>query len=146
MTSADLDSVFEIARSLPQAPQWPRSTYQTALNRENLPQRIPLVVEDAITNELAGFAIASFIPPDAELETIAVAAELQRRGIARQMFQALSDELRRNRITDLVLEVRASDQPAQVFYSALGFAQVGLRPRYYADPVEDAILMSLNLD
>ncbi len=145
MTPADVDAVMAIALSLPQAPQWPRSAYQTALNHESQPQRIALVALDA-ANTIAGFVVASFIPPDAELETIAVAAKFQRQGLARQLFRALCDELRLAPITDLVLEVRASNHPALAFYRALGFAQTGLRPRYYADPVEDAILMGLDVN
>ncbi len=144
MTAADLEAVMAIARSLPHAPQWPRSVYQTALDPERRPQRIALLAQDAAYT-VAGFVVASFITPDAELETIAVAAKFQRRGIASQLFQALSAELRLVRITDLVLEVRASNQPALALYRALGFTRSGLRPRYYADPIEDAILMCLKV-
>jgi ribosomal-protein-alanine N-acetyltransferase len=146
MTTADLDSVLAVARSLPYAPQWPRSAYQTAFNPECRPRRIALVAQDLASSAMAGFVVASFIPPDAELETIAVAAELQRRGLARQLFQAMVDELHLARIASLVLEVRASNRPARALYDSLGFTQTGLRPRYYADPVEDAILMKLKLD
>ena len=145
MTPADVEVVMAIALSLPHAPQWRGSAYQAALDPENRPQRIALVAWDA-ANVVAGFVVASFIPPDAELETIAVAARFQREGLARRLFRALSDELRLARVTNLVLEVRASNQPALALYRALGFAQAGIRPCYYADPVEDAILMSLNIE
>jgi ribosomal-protein-alanine N-acetyltransferase len=43
------------------------------------------------------------------------------------------------------LEVRPSNHAALAFYRAQGFAVTGRRPRYYADPVEDAVLLALNL-
>jgi ribosomal protein S18 acetylase RimI-like enzyme len=41
--------------------------------------------------------------------------------------------------------VRASNHPALAFYRALGFVKTSLRPSYYADPIEDAVLMHLPL-
>ncbi len=141
MTAADLDRVIEIAQDLPQAPHWPRAAYFSALNPSAVPRRIALVAEDAEAGCVAGFAIAGLVPPEAELETIAVAAECQRRGFARQLFSALAAELRVAQVTGIVLEVRASNGRAQTLYRSLGFAEAGRRPRYYADPVEDAVLM-----
>jgi ribosomal-protein-alanine N-acetyltransferase len=48
-------------------------------------------------------------------------------------------------ITEVLLEVRASNSAALAFYRALGFAIAGRRPLYYADPIEDAVLMELRL-
>ena len=54
-------------------------------------------------------------------------------------------EIEAAEVTEVLLEVRASNQQATAFYRALGFAESGRRLRYYADPVEDAVLMSLRL-
>jgi ribosomal protein S18 acetylase RimI-like enzyme len=48
-------------------------------------------------------------------------------------------------VSELTLEVRASNRAALGFYRAQGFEETGRRPRYYADPEEDAVLMGLNL-
>lgn len=145
MTAKDLDRVMEIARSLRQAPQWPRRAFAAALISGTAPRRIALVAEDAATGAVAGFGVASFTPPEAELETIAVAAEFQRRGVARHIFEEMAAALGREQVSEIALEVRASNFRAEAFYNALGFAQAGHRPRYYADPVEDAVLMRLRL-
>jgi len=55
----------------------------------------------------------------------------------------LAVELRAAGANELLLEARPSNLPALALYGSLGFAQTGLRPGYYADPIEDAILMSL---
>ena len=145
MTPADLDRVMEIAESLKEAPQWPRSAYLAALDPEAAPRRIALVVEEPAACMVAGFAVASLLPPEAELEIIAVAPTAQRRGLARQLFFSLATELRTAEVIGVMLEVRATNQPALEFYRRLGFVETGHRPRYYHDPVEDAILMCLRL-
>lgn len=151
MTATDLDRVIEIAESLPQAPHWPCSAWQDALNPDATPRRIALVAEAPQTgimqtgSSILGFAVASLLPPQAELETIAVAPHSQRQGIAQQLFAALSGQLRAVAITEVTLEVRASNQPALALYCSLGFVEAGRRPRYYTDPVEDAVLLFLPL-
>jgi ribosomal-protein-alanine N-acetyltransferase len=145
MTPADLDQVMEIAESLKEAPQWPRSAYLAALEPEATPRRVALVAEESIAGVVVGFAVASLLPPEAELEMIAVAPTAQRRGLARQIFLSLAEELRTAEVFGIMLEVRASNRPALELYRQLGFEETGRRPRYYHDPVEDAILMRLRL-
>lgn len=145
MIAADLDRVLDLSQSLPEAPHWPRSAYVTAINPVSTPRRIALVAAARQTNSILGFAVASLLPPQAELETIAVAPDKQRQGLGQNLFWALTVELKAAGAVELLLEVRASNQPALAFYRALGFVQTGLRPAYYADPTEDAVLMSLAL-
>jgi [ribosomal protein S18]-alanine N-acetyltransferase len=147
MTAADLDHVLAISNHLPQAPHWPKSAWLNATNSqfdpESTPRRIALVATGCQPGSILGFAVASLLPPQAELETIAVAPESQRLGIGWRIFQAVASEVTASGANEVVLEVRASNQPALAFYQALGFVKTGLRPGYYADPIEDAVLMRL---
>jgi len=61
-------------------------------------------------------------------------------------FTALAVELRTGQSAELLLELRASNLPALAFYRSLGFTEAGRRPRYYHDPIEDALLMRLRLE
>jgi ribosomal-protein-alanine N-acetyltransferase len=140
MKQADLEAVMGIAASLDQAPSWPQTAYLAALRTEGAPSRIALVAE-TVPGAVVGFVIASLIAPQAELETIAVATQAQRGGAARRLFSELAAELRLAKVEELLLEVRALNRPALEFYLSLGFEETGRRPGYYADPVEDAILM-----
>ena len=144
MTPADLGRVMEIAQSLKEAPHWPCSAYETALNAQAMPQRIALVAE-GVESGVVGFAVASVVPLQAELETIAVAAEGQRRGVGRNLFAVLVGELAIAHAEELFLEVRASNRAALALYLSLGFKETGRRSRYYIDPVEDALLLALRL-
>jgi ribosomal-protein-alanine N-acetyltransferase len=145
MNAADLDRVMELAASLKNAPHWPRSVYVTALDPLGPRQRIALVAANADSAEVAGFLIAGLLPPQAELETIAVAAEGQRRGLGKILFASLLEELKLAEIREIILEVRDSNEQALGFYQAQGFVEAGRRPRYYADPIEDAVLLALRL-
>lgn len=145
MTAADLPRVIEIADSLKDAPHWPPAVWATALRPDSTPHRITLVAANPLSGVIDGFVVAVLVPPQAELESIAVAAESQRQGIGRHLFAALAAALRAAAIQDVLLEVRESNRVAQDFYCALGFAQTGRRVGYYADPNEDALLMSLRL-
>ena len=47
-------------------------------------------------------------------------------------------------VSRAVLEVRASNEPAQRLYRQLGFVSISTRRRYYTNPVEDALLMAMD--
>jgi ribosomal-protein-alanine N-acetyltransferase len=137
----DLGAVMEIAAGLKTAPQWPRAAYEAAIDPVAVPQRIALVAE--IGGQAVGFAIASVIAPEAELETIAVGVNEQRRGIGRALLGALFRELEMRGAGEVTLEVRASNGAAQAFYRAHGFAEFARRAAYYADTGEAAVLMGV---
>ncbi len=145
MSEKDIEQVMEIAASEREAPQWARSAYQDAV-RPLSQRRVALVAEDAATGTMAGFAILSIMPPEAELESIVTAVEFQRQGVARRLFTTLACELRQAGVERIILEVRESNRRARALYEALGFRESGRRPRYYADPVDDAVLMGLESD
>ena len=73
---------------------------------------------------------------------IEIIAEL---AVGRSLMEAATDEARRRGVTQILLEVRASNKPAQLLYSELGFNFVGRRRDYYRLPTEDALVMKLKL-
>ena len=143
MELTDLDRVMEIADSTKNAPNWRREAYLAAIDPAGSPRRVSMVAESS--SDLAGFAIASLNLPEAELETIVSAVPFQRRGVARNLVDFVVKYLRTEAVSEVLLEVRASNLQALAFYRAVGFVESGKRPRYYAEPVEDAILMRLDL-
>lgn len=144
MRVEDVAQAVEIAASLPEAPHWPADVYARALSPEAVPRRIALVAE-APEARLAGFLMTVLIPPLAELESIGVAKGAQRQGVGGQLLTKLFEILGDQRITDVMLEVRESNLGARALYRSMGFGETGRRSGYYAEPKEDAILLSRSI-
>ncbi len=141
MTEADLDTVLAIAAALPTAPQWARAAYAAALNQAATPRRIALVAEREYC--LAGFAVASVLAPEGEIESIAVAADAQRQGIGMALLAELLVALAAEGALAIMLELRESNRPAAGLYARAGFREVGRRHGYYRNPRENALLLRL---
>jgi [ribosomal protein S18]-alanine N-acetyltransferase len=97
---------------------------------------------------LAGFVIAQIAADEAEILSIGVAPEWQRRGVARQMLEGLARAARRAEAKRLFLEVAADNSAAMKLYKGLGFAAVGRRKDYFRRPTGqpvDAIVLALAL-
>jgi [ribosomal protein S18]-alanine N-acetyltransferase len=142
MIGADLERVMAIAAALKDAPNWPRTSYLAAIDPVSVPRRIALVAADNASGDVVGFAVAGVVAPEAELESIAIRLDEQRKGYGSKLLGCLVEELRAAAVNEFTLEVRASNRAGIAFYRGQGWHHSGLRPRYYADPEEDAILMS----
>lgn len=143
LEAREIGRAREIAAGLAEAPQWPEAAYRQALDREARPCRIAVAAE--LDERLVGFAVAAVVASEAELESIAVERAAQRRGVGRALLEALARAARELRAERLLLEVRASNEPALGLYRSMGFAVTGRRPRYYRNPEEDAVLMERRL-
>lgn len=93
---------------------------------------------------IVGFAVMQFYESRAHLNLLAVAPGFRRRGIGRALLEWLESSARTAGTFLLRLEVRAENVAARTFYKRLGFQEVGLKPRYYADR-EDAVCMTRSL-
>lgn len=98
-----------------------------------------LVVE-AADGTVVGAAIGLLLVDEAHVADVAVDPRWRRRGVASALLGGLLDELAAAGARAATLEVRASNDPAQLLYRRLGFVAEGRRPGYYPDG-EDAVLM-----
>ena len=101
------------------APRWPAALYHAAIGEGAQPERLNLVahMEDGT---LAGFLMAVLVPPEAEIESVAVTAAFQRLGVGRQLVLAGCAAARERGCARMFLEVRTSNEPARALYGALG--------------------------
>jgi ribosomal-protein-alanine N-acetyltransferase len=143
MVESDIDDVMEIAASLPTAPQWSRAAYEVAVSAEEGAKRIALAAEHC--QELIGFAIARVFASMAEIETIAIDKQAQGLGFGSSLLLAILGELRLAGVREVELEVRPSNEGALWIYRRAGFGEVGVRPGYYRNPDEDAVLLRLTM-
>jgi [ribosomal protein S18]-alanine N-acetyltransferase len=102
------------------------------------------VITDA-AGVVQGYSVLIVTPPEADLANIAVAARARRAGVGQTLLRAVLAEARRRGVRQVYLEVRASNAAAIGLYTRFGFSQVGLRPRYYESPREDALVMCCEL-
>ena len=82
---------------------------------------------------------------EAHVVTIASHPHFRRQGLGEHLLMHMIQHARANGATMVTLEVRVSNQAARDLYVKWGFVEVGLRPRYYRDNNEDALLMTLYL-
>jgi ribosomal-protein-alanine N-acetyltransferase len=90
--------------------------------------------------EVVGYAGAFVMPPDADIQTVAVSPDRQGEGIARTMLEDLLATAEGEGVTHTMLEVRADNASAIGLYERLGFRALSARPRYYPDGT-DAVIM-----
>ena len=90
---------------------------------------------------LAGYVGSQSVLGEADMMNLAVHPDYRRQGVGEQLVNTLIDALSQAQVHSLTLEVRASNAPAKALYQKLGFLQVGLRPRYYQNPKEDALIL-----
>jgi len=97
---------------------------------------------------MAGYVIGRIAADEAEILSIGVAPEWQRRGIARRMAEGLVRAARRAEVKRLFLEVAVDNDAAIALYKGLGFTPKGQRKGYYESPDGknvDAIILALDV-
>ncbi len=82
------------------------------------------------------YGLFRLMAEEGEVLRIGTSPEKRRRGFARALLEHFLNE----GAETVFLEVRAGNTPARSLYEALGFRKKSLRPRYYRDPVEDAVI------
>lgn len=82
---------------------------------------------------------------EAEILNLGVAEAVRRHGIARALVRTLLAQFSAQGVRTVFLEVRESNHPARGLYEAFGFREVGRRARYYQRPVEDAVVLRVEM-
>ena len=78
------------------------------------------------------------------IRNLAVIESMRHRGIAKSLVTTALQMGSSQSAQRAVLEDRASNVAAQRLYEGFGFSRTATRPKYYANPVEDAVLMELD--
>jgi ribosomal-protein-alanine N-acetyltransferase len=117
---------------------WPPHAYRQELENNRLAQYIVARCGDTIV----GFAGIWLLVDEAHVTTFATRRSWRRQGIGDRLLLALLDLARTRGAHEATLEVRPSNIPARRLYEKYGFKVVGVRPRYYSDDNEDALIMT----
>ena len=149
MRKKDIAAMMEVERacfSHPWSPSlflqelacsWSRVTIVRPTERAEPPRLAP----GQAAPEFAGFCVHWLVADEIHILNIAIHPAYRRRGIAALLLEkALADQVQ-NAATCATLEVRRSNRAAIELYEKYGFKTIGVRPNYYADEREDALVM-----
>jgi ribosomal-protein-alanine N-acetyltransferase len=143
MTPADLERVIEIDRlsfSLP----WPERSFHFEVEKNDAARSwIAEATKEDGTTDIVGMIVGWLIVDEIHIATIATDPTRRREGIGRRLMLHLLRETYKEGARTSFLEVRRGNEAARQMYLALGYQEDGVRPHYYQDNHEDAILMSL---
>jgi ribosomal-protein-alanine N-acetyltransferase len=137
MAVRDLDDVQAIERRSFRTP-WPAHAYRTELETN----RLATYLVARLDGRVVGYGGMWVMVDEAHITTFAVDPDVRRRGIGERLLLALLDVAITRRAREATLEVRLSNVAARRLYEKYGFRPVGLRPRYYSDDNEDALIMT----
>lgn len=84
-----------------------------------------------VTASPTGFALGRVVGPEAELLTIAVAADARRSGIGRRLVADFEAVAARRGAQAAFLEVAATNTAARALYAGAGYREIGRRAEYY---------------
>ena len=136
---SDLDDVAAIERSVFADP-WSRRSFVDLVDAR---QVLFLVASDL--SAVVGYAVVLVSGVESELANLAVSRIVQRHGLGRRLLEEAKLQVKARGCEVMFLEVRASNEAALKLYETSGFKAVGRRGRYYARPIEDAIVMRADL-
>ena len=141
MREADLPRVMEIERAAFSHP-WSEELVRRELAHEF---STVLLATAGADGGVQGFAVVWLVHDELHVLNVAVAPEARRHGVARAILDQVEAQGREQGARVSMLEVRRGNAPAIALYRALGYREVGVRPRYYAEDGEDALVMDKDL-
>lgn len=132
----DLEAVLDIEQAVFPFP-WTRGNFTDAMKSGYACKAAELA------GKLAGYAVLTIGVDEGDLLDLAIAPELQRQGLGRELLMQMLDFARELDLQRVLLEVRPSNVAALKLYREAGFLEVGVRRDYYPAMWgrEDAIVM-----
>ena len=130
----------EIDKQAFNASAWSLPTFWSELTQRN---RYYLALVDE-KKEIMGFGGIAFNGADADIQTMVIKPEFQKKGYGKKLLDALLEKVYENKSKRVFLEVVAENKPAISLYLSRKFEQIAQRSNYYPDG-SDAVIMQLDL-
>jgi ribosomal-protein-alanine N-acetyltransferase len=130
----------EIDKQAFNATAWSLPTFWSELTQRN---RYYLALVDE-NKEIMGFGGIAFNGADADIQTMVIKPEFQKKGYGKKLLDALLEKVYENKSKRVFLEVVAENKPAISLYLSRKFEQIAQRSNYYPDG-SDAVIMQLDL-
>lgn len=140
MSLKDLDTVVDLEKEL-FSDSWSYKSFLHELTNNQISHYFVLENENIIIGYF-GFII---VLDECQIYNIAVAKEFQSRGYGKKMIEFIIDFCKKKDVKWIILEVREYNFPALELYMKYGFKKAARIQGYYRHPLEDGILMKLEL-
>ncbi|CCQ96348.1 putative ribosomal-protein-alanine acetyltransferase [[Clostridium] ultunense Esp] len=140
MSLADVKAVAELERICFTLP-WSEQAFTNELTRNLFARYYVLEGKEGIV----GYGGMWVVMDEAHVTNVAVHPNQRGKKLGEKMMRKLMEEARKLGATQMTLEVRVTNYVAQNLYRKLGFKEAGVRPRYYYDNYEDALIMWADL-
>lgn len=141
----DIDAILNFSLA-PDDPSWTKKALEQAINGALSGSYIALVGVDEVSGQVIGYAVASYLFDQADVQNIIVSQPYRGQGMGRNLLQALTQDLMHQGLKSIFLEVRASNRAAVKLYQSMGFVHIQKRRNYYPGvdgKREDAFVFSL---
>jgi [ribosomal protein S18]-alanine N-acetyltransferase len=142
MTPEDIDAVLVLEHTLFGEEAWSRQMLEGELAEQPRSRYYLVADEDGTITGYAGLMVAA---AQADVLSLAVAADRWGRGTGSALLEGLLAEAARRRCTEVFLEVRTDNDRAQGLYRRYGFTEIGVRRGYYQPSGTDALVMRRDL-
>ena len=143
MGFAHLSEIYEIELLSFPVP-WSRKAFRKELeNSSSLSYAAHLPLNGG--SRVVGYVCNWLIEDEFHILNLAVHPQHRRKGIGRRLLEYSLHRAEQRDAEKAFLEVRRSNSPAIELYKKLGFRIIGVRPRYYSNNNEDAIIMTLDM-
>jgi [ribosomal protein S18]-alanine N-acetyltransferase len=137
MQPEDIPAVHAIESASFPTP-WPPYAFRGELESNRMAHYLVVRAADRVV----AYAGLWLMVDEAHITTFAVLPAYRRRGFGGRLLCELLDLAVALGATVATLEVRLSNTAARRLYQRFGFRPVGVRPRYYSDNGEDALIMT----
>lgn len=148
MTEHDLLEVVEIEESTGLS-RWGWAAYYSELQGRNKDLMLVARVDagrNQLSHRLAGYIVGRMGADELHINNVAVRDMYRRRGIGRALLNRILEAGKRVAVPHAFLELRAGNRAALTLYEESGFHVTARRRRYYSEPVEDALVMTIQLE
>lgn len=146
MRVRDIGGVLEVEKLSFTTP-WSRAAFMSELLSnerayylvaKNAARRGPLPWN---TGQVIGYIGVWILYEEGHITNVAVHPDYRHQGIGRRLMETVTAVCAAKGVKRMTLEVRQSNIIAQRLYRDLGFVSAGIRPGYYQDNNEDALIM-----
>lgn len=136
MTLDDIGTIAQIERESFTAP-WSEEAFRNEL-QNNMFAKYMVMERDG---RVLGYGGMWMIVDEAHVTNIAVRAAYRGQGFGKRLLQELMRTAQWLGALRMTLEVRVTNEIAKSLYERMGFYPSGIRPNYYSDNMEDALIM-----